>query len=134
MTLKKKYKNEADLQKNVAKYLNYVLPKGSVFHHSPNEGWKMTIAWKMKLKNMGFRAGWPDLEIFCPESKPIFIELKQPKNYLSPNQKEVKEILCALPVVYAMCRSVNEVAAVLRTQVMLTPHGMAEAILLAENG
>ena len=76
---------EDELQKQVASWLHYALPPGCVFHHSPNEGTRH-VAFKMKLKLMGTKFGWPDLEIFVPadESKvgistSVFIELKRLK-------------------------------------------------------
>ena len=105
---------EDQLQKPVAEYLILALPDGSVFHHSPNEGTRH-VSFKMKLKSFGTRSGWPDLEIFCPDTKPIFIELKRPdakgraKGVLSHNQRLLKEQFENLGVHWAMCKSLDDV-------------------------
>ena len=57
------YASESDLQKNVVKWLKLVLPKPSIFHHSPGEG-RNKVQWYQKLKTMGFQTGCPDVEIF----------------------------------------------------------------------
>jgi len=105
---------EDQLQKLVAEYLTLALPDGSVFHHSPNEGTRH-VSFKMKLKSFGTRSGWPDLEIFCPSVRPIFIELKRPdqkgraKGVLSHNQRLLKEQFENLGVHWAMCKSLDDV-------------------------
>ena len=105
---------EDQLQKLVAEYLTLALPDGAVFHHSPNEGTRH-VAFKMKLKSFGTRSGWPDLEIFCPDTKPIFIELKRPdqkgraKGVLSHNQRLLKEQFENLGVHWSMCKSLDDV-------------------------
>lgn len=105
---------EDQLQKLVAEYLTLALPDGAVFHHSPNEGTRH-VAFKMKLKSFGTRSGWPDLEIFCPGVRPIFIELKRPdakgraKGVLSHNQRLLKEQFENLGVHWSMCKSLDDV-------------------------
>ena len=106
---------EDDLQRQVVQYLYAVLPGSCVIHHSPNEGMRK-INFKMKLKSMGTRFGWPDLEIFAPasvtknaEKLSIFIELKLKKGKLSPNQLAIRNELIAAGFPWALCRSVDEV-------------------------
>ena len=112
---------EDELQKQVVAWLNVVLPDGSILHHSPNEGFRH-VNFKMKLKVMGTQFGWPDLQIFCPETCPIFIELKRlkPKGKLSMNQELLKERFINLRNVYwACCHTLDEVHNFLRPIVAL---------------
>ena len=76
---------EDQLQMRIGQWLDLALPPGAVWHHSPNEG-NRHVAYKVKQKRMGTKAGWPDIEIFVPgdQSKigvsiSLFIELKRPK-------------------------------------------------------
>ena len=82
------YASETDLQKQVIKYLDLVLPKQSLVHHSPNEG-NHKIQYFHKQKLMGVVKGFPDLMILLPKTKPLFIELKQPGNYPTAQQSNV---------------------------------------------
>ena len=124
------YASESDLQKNVVKWLKLVLPKPSIFHHSPGEG-RNKVQWYQKLKTMGFQTGWPDLEIFVENCRPIFIELKQPRNYMSIFQKEIKEKLENFAYVF-VCRSLQECEKALGKHMVLSPNKYAKAMIEAE--
>mgnify|MGYP003131091378 CR=1 FL=1 len=113
---------EAQLQNLVADYLRVALPDGSVFHHSPNEG-KSHVAHRVKLKKAGMRTGWPDLEIFCPDTKPIFIELKVGRNRVTPEQNKTLNNLASLGCVTAVCKSLDEVRKAIGTFVKLKEKG-----------
>ena len=74
---------EDQLQYQVVTYLDVSLPNNCVYHHSPNEG-KRHINYINRLKKLGTKYGWPDLEIFVPMTdtksgmnEALFIELKQ---------------------------------------------------------
>tara|TARA_R100001079_G_C4393530_1_gene128288 strand:+ start:340 stop:738 length:399 start_codon:yes stop_codon:yes gene_type:complete len=101
---------EDQLQKQVADYLKIALPDGSLFHHSPNEG-KKHINFQMKLKSFGMQTGFPDIVIFAPETKAIFIELKRqkPKGRLTHHQKLMKEIIENLKLYYKVCYNLYDV-------------------------
>jgi hypothetical protein len=114
---------EAQLQKLVADYLHVSLPDGSIFHHSPNEG-KAHIAWRIKQKKAGMRTGWPDLEIFCPGVQPIFIELKVGKNRITPDQNKTLNALASCGCVTAVCKTLDEVRAVIEKIVKLKERTM----------
>ena len=58
---------EDELQIHIVQWLYASLPMGSVVHHSPNES-KRHVAYKVRLKKLGMAAGWPDLEIFVPDT------------------------------------------------------------------
>tara|TARA_R110000796_G_scaffold8721_1_gene28287 strand:+ start:1166 stop:1441 length:276 start_codon:yes stop_codon:yes gene_type:complete len=84
------------------------------------------VAFKMKLKSMGTRFGWPDLEIFAPahetvtgKNKTLFIELKLAKGKLSPNQVSIRDSLVSAGFPWALCRSVEEVETFLAAHLKL---------------
>jgi len=117
---------EDELQKQVAAWLHLALPPGSVFHHSPNEGTRH-VAFKMKLKSMGTKFGWPDLEIFVPGdqsktgiSASIFIELKRLKGgKLTANQEQIRDQLLEAGCHWGLARTLDEVKEILEPLVKL---------------
>ena len=107
--------SEDDLQRQVILMLKTRLLPDTLYHHSPNEGVRK-VQFKMKLKSMGTRFGWPDLEIFAPATETItsknetlFVELKLNKGKLSPNQVSIRDSLISAGFPWALCRSVEEV-------------------------
>ena len=81
---------EEDEQKTLVEYLEI---KGLKFTAIPNS--TFTKSWKQKTKNkqMGLRAGLPDLLVILPNCL-LFIELKRQKGgVVSPYQKEWIEAL-----------------------------------------
>jgi len=117
---------EDDLQRQVAGWLDIALPPGCVFHHSPNEGTRH-VSFKIKLKRMGTKYGWPDLEIFVPSdlsktgiSASIFIELKRPKGgRLNENQILMRDKLLEAGCHYGLARSLEQVEEILEPLVKL---------------
>ena len=117
---------EDELQRQVVDWLQFALPPGCVFHHSPNEGTRH-VAFKQKLKRLGTRFGWPDLEIFVPGDQAhggvscaIFIELKRPKGgSLSANQKQIRDELEKAGGHWYLARAVDQVAQALHMHVQL---------------
>tara|TARA_B100000242_G_scaffold294074_1_gene274567 strand:+ start:2190 stop:2543 length:354 start_codon:yes stop_codon:yes gene_type:complete len=101
-------KPEERLQTAVVEYLGYILPSNSFFHHSPNEG-KRHVAFKLKLKKMGFKAGFPDLAIWVANKPTIFIELKAGKNKQTASQLDVQKQLENLGCYYAVCHTLPDV-------------------------
>tara|TARA_R100001244_G_scaffold89301_1_gene67928 strand:+ start:580 stop:903 length:324 start_codon:yes stop_codon:yes gene_type:complete len=94
--------------------LQFALPPGSVFHHSPNEG-KHHVRYRTKLQKLGLRAGWPDLELlvpidywFDPAWGPIYFEIKNDKGKLTKHQKNVLAQLDAAGGHTAVVRSIDE--------------------------
>ncbi len=107
--------SEDDLQRQVILMLKNRLLSNTLYHHSPNEGMRK-VQFKMKLKSMGTRFGWPDLEIFAPahetitsKNETLFVELKLNKGKLSPNQVSIRDSLISAGFPWALCRSVEEV-------------------------
>ena len=117
--------SEDDLQRQVILMLKKSLPIGTLYHHSPNEGMRK-VQFKMKLKSMGTRFGWPDLEIFAPahetitsKNETLFIELKLNKGKLSPNQVSIRDSLISAGFPWALCSSVEEVETFLNKYIKL---------------
>ena len=99
----------------IARWLDIMLPPGSVWHHSPNEG-NRHVAFKVKQKRMGTKAGWPDIEIFvpgdqtlCGVSLAIFIEVKGAKGKATANQIVIRDKLEEAGAIWQLCRSVDQV-------------------------
>lgn len=99
----------------IARWLDIMLPPGSVWHHSPNEG-NRHVAFKVKQKRMGTKAGWPDIEIFVPGdqtlcgiSLSIFIEVKGSKGKVTANQIAIRDKLEEAGGIWQLCRSVEQV-------------------------
>ena len=107
--------SEDTVHLRIARWLDLMLPPGSVWHHSPNEG-NRHVSFKVKQKRMGTKAGWPDIEIFvpgdqtyCGVSLSIFIEVKGRKGQLTQSQREIRDRLEEAGVFWALCRSVDQV-------------------------
>ena len=122
----KKMQSENDLQKTIVEALHYLLPDNSLLHHSPNEG-KRHISYMVKLKKLGMKSGWPDLQILVDkkywhkpeEANCIYIELKTSKGRLTDNQKTVLKKLENLGQHSTMCRSLDEVLDYLKQKIKL---------------
>ena len=128
------YSSEDDLQKHVIKWLDLVLPQPHLIHHSPNEG-RHHVNYRHKQKLMGVLPGFPDLIIMLPKTMPLFIELKQPKNYPTEQQRIVGEQLLSLGYEYGLCRSITDVKAFLEgvdADIELTIKGQARIMLQVE--
>ena len=117
---------EDELQKQVVNWLDVALPPGCIYHHSPNEGTRH-VAFKRKLKLMGTKFGWPDLEIFVPGdeavhgmSTSVFLELKRLKGgKLTPNQEEMRNRLLLAGCHWGLARSLEQVQEILEPIVKL---------------
>ena len=127
---------EDELQSHVVQWLDASLPMGSVVHHSPNEG-RRHVVYKVRLKKLGMAAGWPDLEIFVPDTGwndladkgPIMIELKRPKGgSLSANQKDIQDRLKCTGVYCVTAKRLGHVAAYLKPLIKLRQTSQADII------
>ncbi len=109
--------NERTLHAAVARYLDLALPPEAVWHHAPMEGKR---GWQAQrdLKVMGAKKGWPDLHILY-EGRSIFIELKAPGKYPTPEQRDMHQRLILAGAVVTVARSLEEVAGFLRPIVPL---------------
>ena len=113
---------EDELQKHVVDWLKASLPMGSVVHHSPNEG-QRHVAYKVRLKSLGMITGWPDLEIFVPDTGwidlackgPIMFELKRPQGgRLTDKQKDIQDKLRCCGVYCVTAKRLSQVQAYLQ--------------------
>ena len=127
---------EDELQIYIVQWLDASLPVGSVVHHSPNEG-KRHVAYKVRLKKLGMAAGWPDLEIYVPDTGwndladkgPIMIELKRPKGgSLSAKQQDNQERLRRCGVYCVTAKRLSHVEAYLKPLLKLRETGQANLL------
>ena len=64
-----------------------------------------------KLKAMGLGRGWPDFQLFSPEGRPHFLELKRPPERLTEDQEDFRQWCVKHGVPHAIAHSANEVLA-----------------------
>jgi hypothetical protein len=104
--------SEHQLQASVAEFLGFALPPHeAVFCSIPNGG-KRAKATAGKLKAEGLQPGAPDLLILW-KGRVIGLELKTGKGRLSPQQMVFSMRWTTAGGVYAVARSLEEVAALL---------------------
>ena len=100
---------EDELQKTVVEWLRLMERKGDfVMFSIPNEGAR-TPAAAQRLKNLGRRAGMPDLGLIFRNGRIHFIEMKAKQGTLTPNQKLMHDALRAMGCDVAICRTFEEV-------------------------
>ena len=104
---------ETQLQISVVHYLRHALPEGILYFHTPNGGVRDKRE-AAKLKAMGVTAGVPDLIFVLPTGKLAAIELKWGPGRLSPEQTRWLARAGELGAWTAVCRSIEEVDAILR--------------------
>lgn len=123
MTKHNRAMNENDLQRAVAKVLDYY---GMTWFHPPMEGFRNPRT-GAHLKAKGMKAGIPDCMIFHPigssvdvegrywmcEHRGLAIELKVGKNKPTASQVEWQDKLRACGWRVEVCRSLDEALAVL---------------------
>lgn len=84
---------EKDIQKSVVKYPHDLEALGVLtFNHVPNEG-KRPVQYKVALKQMGLRAGHPDLDVHLNGGKTVFFELKTMTGDISKSQRDRMALL-----------------------------------------
>lgn len=108
---------EAKLQASVREYLMICLPEppapGGVLWTASLTGVFLSPAARSRAKAMGVRPGFPDLSFVFPDGGTRYIELKSEVGSLSAEQREFRDFTRPHGV-WAVCRSVDEVAAALR--------------------
>ena len=95
------------MQAECVKWLIIRYPNKIIFHHSPNEA-KRSEVMGARLKAMGMRPGWPDMEILLPGGKVVFFEFKTKTGRQSTSQKEIQLLLEAIGHQYFIIRSVED--------------------------
>ena len=118
---------EARLQIAIVRWLHEVIPD-SVVHHSPNGGDRKP--WYVeKLKAMGMRPGWPDLELLVPpegfihpdDVGPIFLEVKSSTGKVSEAQRSLHSDLSRFRVHVYTVKSIDDCRTYLTGLVTLRP-------------
>lgn len=89
-------------------------PELKLLYHCPNGG-SRNKAEAVKLKQMGTRAGIPDLCFPVPKGKyaGLYIEMKSENGRLQENQKETLRLLARYGNYCAICHEANEAIRVL---------------------
>ena len=107
---KKREHPEDDLHIAVAQEARLHLRHGVFWFHVPNQR-KAAVQYHVKLKQMGVKAGTPDL-VFVFGGKSYFIELKAPKGgKTSDDQRDRHSEITRAGSPVAICKSVPEVLA-----------------------
>ena len=102
---------EEDLARTVAAYLDLALPEDACWTTIPAGGGGRVRG--AKLKAMGYKPGWPDLQIVY-RGQLICIELKAKYRTLSPEQKAMHEHLALAGALPFVVWTVEEVELFLR--------------------
>ena len=101
---------EEAIHRAIVTYLRFVLPSGFLIMHPRNGG--KSLAENARAKAMGTVRGWPDLEIHGrdAEDRPRcwFLEVKAPKAYAEPHQRDVHDRLFDIGWSVAVVRSVED--------------------------
>lgn len=97
---------EFKLQCQIIEILKIILKKDVLFTAFPAGGGG--LARGVKLKKMGLKPGWPDIQIIA-DGKYYGVEVKTPKGNLSPIQRNLHIALADIGCEVAVVRSVNEV-------------------------
>lgn len=100
------------LQMQVVRFLRIAAPS-LTFYHCPNGGYRNPREAR-KLKDMGVLPGVADLCFLLPGGLSAFIELKVGKNPQTQSQKDFAVAAIERGAAYAVCRTIEEVAATLR--------------------
>jgi len=104
---------EDDLGSAFAQFMRWSLPADATFTHIPLGGQRHTKA-AQRLAAQGTKAGWPDY-IIVHRGRALFIELKTRTGSLSEVQRQMHRKLDYCGAMVAVCRSVAEAEAALRT-------------------
>jgi len=102
--------SESSIQCNYLKWLNFQHPEiFEVTSSFPNGGVR-DPRYGARLKREGMKKGFPDLGIFSPRGQyhGMFIEFKNEKGRVSPEQKEILYKLQAKGYLCVICKSIEE--------------------------
>jgi len=101
---------EADIQRAIVSALRFVLPSGSIVHHSANEVTQVGPAGVKRqaiLAGIGVTAGFADL-IVHSQGKVLFLEVKSATGSLSPAQAAFRDIVQTQGFAWALVRSIED--------------------------
>jgi hypothetical protein len=113
---------EADIQRAIVSALRFVLPFGSIVHHSANEVTQAGVAGARRqaiLVGMGVTPGFADL-IVLSQGKVLFLEVKSATGSLSPAQKAFRDTVQAQGFPWALVRSIEDTLGALSEAGMIT--------------
>jgi len=108
--LRKRGTPEADLQRDVVRFLRLVLPDTAIIHHSANEvtgGGEAARKRQAILVGMGVYPGFPDLMVIWA-GRVLFLELKSPTGRLSEAQHAFADAVMGQGFTWALVRSVRD--------------------------
>jgi hypothetical protein len=103
--------SEYQVHRAIVGYLELILPRGAVLHHSPNEvDMRGPEAARMvaKARKMGTRKGWPDIEIIWNDGRAYFLEVKTSRGRVSSDQGETMDALRRAGAKVAVVRSIED--------------------------
>ena len=80
-----------------------------LLHHSPNGGRRTALEGR-RFKEMGTRAGFPDLQLCFPNRRfhGLFIELKSKTGRQQPSQRKMQALLERAGYFYKVVRDFNQ--------------------------
>lgn len=107
----KRSQPEQALQRQVVQFLALALDGNSTFLHVPNGGLR-SLSEARRFKEMGVRAGAPDLLVIC-DGRAIWLEMKSGTGRVSDVQAAFHEELRRARSPVAVCRSLDDVIAAL---------------------
>ncbi|MFT4959506.1 MAG: hypothetical protein ACI92Z_000581 [Paracoccaceae bacterium] len=119
---------EADAQRAIVQTLRFVLPRGSIVHHSANEvssGDRHGKSRQALLVGMGVHAGFADL-ILLSEGRVLFLEVKSKTGRLRPAQVAFRDVVQMQGFAWALVRSVDDAL------VALADHGFTTRVRHAQ--
>lgn len=101
--------SELALHVSVARFLDAALPKDAFWSTIAHGGFRLPISVAKRLRAMGLKKGVPDLFVIH-NGRTVFLELKVPGNYPTPEQKAVMANIEQAGGFCFVCRSLEEVA------------------------
>ena len=106
----KKPISESSIQCSYLQWLNFQHPEVFEVTSSFPNGGVRDPRYGARLKREGMKKGFPDLGVFSPYGKyhGMFIEFKNEKGKVSPEQKEVISKLQAKGYLCVVCKSIDE--------------------------
>nr|DAZ26428.1 MAG TPA: Nuclease [Caudoviricetes sp.] len=111
-------------------------PELKLLHHCPNGG-SRNKAEAVKLKQMGVKAGIPDLSLPVPKGiyNGLYIEMKYDKGTIEKSQKEMLKALADAGHYCVVCYGAEEAIKILKEYINLKPidTGKGEDTMLCQN-
>lgn len=125
MNMKYALRSEDTEQINVIQWAQYQIqryPELKLLHHCPNGG-SRNKAEAAKLKQMGVKAGMPDLCLPVPKGiyNGLYIEMKYNRGRLEDSQKEMLKELAAVGHYCVVCYGMEEAIKILKEYCELKP-------------